>query len=68
MSGSGTAFFCLGHPHSKDFMTVFPVENNVKIYEAMFHGRRFEDLWYFEQPPLKPKDDPWEVQDQLPEE
>lgn len=63
MSGSGTCFFCLGHPHdAEEFMNVFPVENNVQIFEAMFHGRRFPDMWYFEQPPLTAKKemDGWE--------
>lgn len=54
MSGSGTSFFCLGHPAGKDFMSVFPVENDVQIFETMFHGRRFDDMWYFQQPPLTP--------------
>jgi len=54
MSGSGTSFFCLGEPRARDFLTVFPVEHNVQIFEAMFHGRRFEDMWYFERKPLKP--------------
>lgn len=54
MSGSGTSFFCLGLPASQDFMTVFPVENDVQIYESFFHGRRFEDMWYFQRQPLKP--------------
>lgn len=35
-------------------MSVFPVENDVQIFEAMFHGRRFDDMWYFQQPPLTP--------------
>lgn len=56
MSGSGTAFFCLGHPHNRDeFTTIFPAENDVKVFEAMFHGRRFPDMWYFEQPPITAK-------------
>lgn len=61
MSGSGTSFFCLGHPMSPDFMSVFPVEHDVQIFEAFFHGRRFPDMWYFEQPPLQPlkKDPDW---------
>lgn len=55
MSGSGTSFFCLGQPISENFRTVFAAENDVQIFPAFFHGRRFEDMWYFEQPPLTPK-------------
>lgn len=55
MSGSGTSFFCLGHPTDLDwFRDVFPVENDVQIFDCMFHGRRFDDMWYFQQPPLTP--------------
>eukprot|EP00178_Gracilaria_changii_P014181 TRINITY_DN401_c0_g1_i13.p1 TRINITY_DN401_c0_g1~~TRINITY_DN401_c0_g1_i13.p1 ORF type:complete len:353 (-),score=38.81 TRINITY_DN401_c0_g1_i13:2650-3708(-) len=55
MSGSGTSFFCLGHPWSSDFMEVFPAEHNVQVFKCFFHGRRYPDMWYFEQPPLTPK-------------
>lgn len=52
MTGSGTAFFCFGHPNDRDgFFEVFPDQWNVKIFPCMFASRRFPDLWYFEQPP-----------------
>lgn len=52
MSGSGTSFFCLGHPSMPDFRDVFPAKYNVKVMPAMFVCRRFPGKWYFEQPPL----------------
>ncbi|CAN8069031.1 unnamed protein product [Agarophyton chilense] len=55
MSGSGTSFFCLGQPWSEEFMEVFPAEHNVQVFKCFFHGRRYSDMWYFEQPPLTPK-------------
>lgn len=53
MTGSGTSFFCLGHPLDPDyFYDVFPTEYNVKVEQCMFASRRFPGMWYFEQPPL----------------
>lgn len=65
MSGSGTSFFCLGHPNSKDFFDVFPEKYNVKVIPAMFACRRFPGRWYLEMPPLEElkteKEDPWKL-------
>lgn len=52
MTGSGTAFFCLGHPSSRDFLDVFPTMFDVKVMPCMFVSRRFPGMWYFEQPPI----------------
>jgi 4-diphosphocytidyl-2-C-methyl-D-erythritol kinase len=54
MSGSGTAFFCLGEPdadHFGDrFVEQFSAEYNVRIMRAMFIWRKHPDYWYMQQP------------------
>lgn len=51
MSGSGTAFFCLGEPRT-DLVETFPLHMNelfqAQVYSARFLNRRDGDNWYLQ--------------------